>query len=123
MQPLCLCNEASVSYPKHLPQVRVTEAEGDVGDVEPFGLGFARPLLITPTSCPAPCRHGNAQSLRVRGDGSQGVVLAGGETGERRKERGMEQKRVRRKRKSKDVEGWSEVVERWRERKSVREGE
>lgn len=35
----------------------------------------------------------------------------------------MEKKRVRKKRKSKDVEGWSEVAERWRERKSVREGE
>lgn len=26
-----------VSYPKHLPEVRVSEAEGNVGDVEAFG--------------------------------------------------------------------------------------
>lgn len=69
-----------VWYPEHLPQVRVSEAEGDVGDVEALGLGLARPslpsLLIAPTSCPS------AQGLRVRGHGCQSILLAAGEAGD-----------------------------------------
>lgn len=45
----------AVSYPKHLPQIGVSEAEGDIRDVEALRLGLARsPLFIAPTSCPSP---------------------------------------------------------------------
>lgn len=30
-----------VSHPKHLSEVRVSEAEGDVGNMETLGLGLA----------------------------------------------------------------------------------
>lgn len=61
--------------------------------------------------------------MRVRGDGGQGVILAEGEAEERRREGERDEAREGEERESKDVEGWSEVAERWRERKSVREGE
>lgn len=71
--------EKHVSYPKHLPQIGVSEAEGDVGDVKALGLGLARPpLLITPTSCPSPRWYGRAQRLRVRGHRCQSILLAAG---------------------------------------------
>lgn len=70
---------STVSYPKHLPQVGVSEAEGDVRDMEALGLGLARsPLLIAPTSCPSPRWYGRAQRLRVRGHGCQSILLVAG---------------------------------------------
>lgn len=70
---------STVSYPKHLPQIGVSEAEGDVGDVQALRLGLARStLLITPTSCPSPRRCGHAQRLRVRGHRCQSILLVAG---------------------------------------------
>lgn len=40
------------SHPEHLPQVRVPEAERDVGDMEAFWLRFICPLLVAAASCP-----------------------------------------------------------------------
>lgn len=39
------------SHPEHLTQVRVPEAERDVGDMEAFWLRFICPLLVTAASC------------------------------------------------------------------------
>lgn len=70
---------SKVWYPEHLPQVRVSEAEGDVGDVEALGLGLVRPsLLVAPTSCPSSRCCGHAQGLRVRGHGCQSILLGAG---------------------------------------------
>lgn len=70
---------SKVWYPEHLPQVRVSEAEGDVRDVEALGLGLVRPsLLVAPTSCPSSRCYGRAQGLRVRGHGCQSILLAAG---------------------------------------------
>lgn len=70
---------SKVWYPEHLSQVRVSEAEGDVGDVEALGLGLAAPpLLVAPTSCSSPRWYGRAQGLRVRGHGCQSILLEAG---------------------------------------------
>lgn len=73
------------SYPKHLAEVRVSEAERDVGDVQALRLGLTWPLLITSTSRSAPRWHRHAQRLGVRGQRGQNVLLTGWEGENRRR--------------------------------------
>jgi len=63
------------AHPEHLPQVRVSEAEGDVGDVEAFGLGLTGALVVTPTPRSAARRYGHGQRLGVRGHGDRHLLL------------------------------------------------
>lgn len=65
-------------YPEHLSQVRITESEGNIGDMKAFGLGFPRPLFLAATSC-SPRRQGNVQRLGVRGHWGQTFVLSDGQ--------------------------------------------
>ena len=37
------------SHPEHLAKVWVSEAEGDIGHVQPLGLGLSRAFFITAT--------------------------------------------------------------------------
>lgn len=46
-----------VSYPKHLPEVRVSEAEGNVGDVEAFGGPLLGVVPYGPPATTSSCTH------------------------------------------------------------------
>jgi len=87
-------------YPKHLPQVWVPKPKGDIGNMEPFGLGLPSSFLLTSTSCSTSRCH--SKRLCVRCYRCQRIILWGWQEWKMGKRENVGAERGNRRRKSEE---------------------